>query len=60
MIRNTVCPRSSDPFAIVTYSIKYVTTSWTDGIIFDELLKITSYVSLLFLVNGPCPTIALA
>ena len=25
----TVCPRSSDPFYIVTYYIKWVTTSWT-------------------------------
>ena len=29
----TVCPRSSAPFYIVTYYIKWVTTSWTDGII---------------------------
>ena len=28
----TVCPRSKDPFYVVTYSIKWVTTSWTDGI----------------------------
>ena len=27
----TVCPRSSDPFYIVTYYIKWVTDSWTDG-----------------------------
>ena len=27
----TVCPRSSDPFYIVTYYIKWVSTSWTDG-----------------------------
>ena len=27
----TVCPRSSDPFYIVTYYIKWVTTSWTDS-----------------------------
>ena len=27
---HTVCPRSSDPFFIVTYYIKWVTT-WTDG-----------------------------
>ena len=26
----TVCPRSSDPFCIVTYDMKWVTTSWTD------------------------------
>jgi len=25
----TVCPRSSDPFDIVSYYIKWVTTSWT-------------------------------
>ena len=28
----TVCPKSSDPFYIVTYYIKWVTSSWTDGI----------------------------
>ena len=27
--KNTVCPRSNDPFCIVTYYIKWVTTSWT-------------------------------
>ena len=27
----TVCPRSSDPFYIVTYYIKWVTTSRADG-----------------------------
>ena len=26
---STVCPGSSDPFYIVTYNIKWVTTSWT-------------------------------
>ena len=26
-----VCPRSSYPFYIVTYYIKWVTTSWIDG-----------------------------
>ena len=25
----TVCPRSSDPFYIVTYHIKWVTSLWT-------------------------------
>ena len=25
----TICPRSSDPFCIVTYYIRLVTTSWT-------------------------------
>ena len=28
----TVCPRSSDPFYVVTYYIKLVTTSWTHSI----------------------------
>ena len=27
----TVCPRSSEPFYIVTYYTKWGTTSWTDG-----------------------------
>ena len=31
MYERTVCPRSSDPFYIATYYIKWVTTSWTDG-----------------------------
>ena len=25
----TVCPKSSDPFHIISYYIKWVTTSWT-------------------------------
>ena len=29
LLGHTVCPRSSDPFYIVTYYIKWVTTSWT-------------------------------
>ena len=29
----TVCPGSSDPFYIVTYYIKWVTTSWTHGML---------------------------
>ena len=28
----TVCPGSSDPFYIVSYYIRYVTTSWTYSI----------------------------
>ena len=27
----TVCPGSSDPFFLVSYYIKWVTTSWTYG-----------------------------
>ena len=30
-IFHTMCPRSSDPFYIVTYYIIWVTTSWTHG-----------------------------
>ena len=30
-IRSTVCPRSSDPFHVVTYYIQWANTSWTDG-----------------------------
>ena len=29
MCNTTVCPGSSDPFYIVTYYTKWVTTSWT-------------------------------
>ena len=32
--KQTVCQRSSDPLYIVTYYIKWVTTSWTDGIFY--------------------------
>ena len=35
----TVCPRSSDPFYIVTY-IKWLTTSWTDNIQMKNTLVI--------------------
>ena len=28
----TVCPRSSDPFNVVTYFIIWFTTSWTNSI----------------------------
>ena len=30
---NTVCPRSSDPFYVATYYIKWGTASWTYSII---------------------------
>ena len=32
---NSVCPGSSDPFYIVTYYIKWVTTSWTHSSLSD-------------------------
>ena len=39
----TMCPRSSDPFYVVTYSIKWVTTTWTYstiGIVFARKEKV--------------------
>ena len=30
-LKITVCPRISDPFYIVSYYVKWVTTSWTHG-----------------------------
>ena len=38
---HTVCPGSSDPIYIVTFFIKWVTTSWTDSI--HELVGIFHY-----------------
>ena len=35
-LTSTVCPRSSDPFYIVTYYIKWGTTTLTDGNIKHE------------------------
>ena len=38
-----MCPRSSDPFYVVTYSIKWVTTTWTYstiGIVFARKEKV--------------------
>ena len=32
-----LCPRSSGPFYILTYYMKWVTTSWTDGIRISKL-----------------------
>ena len=37
----TVCPGSSDPFYIVTYYIKWVTTSWPHSTLGDTKAKIT-------------------
>ena len=35
---STTCPRNSDPFYIVTYTIKWVTTSWTQSSIGLKIL----------------------
>ena len=34
----TVCPGSSDPFHIVTYYMKWVTTSWTHSMVYELYL----------------------
>ena len=34
----TVCPRSSDPFYVVFNYIKWVTTSWTDGMYYINII----------------------
>ena len=36
-ILHTVCPGSSDPFYIVTYYLKWVTTTWTHSMIKTDL-----------------------
>ena len=38
--RHTVCPGSSDPFDIVSYNIKWVTTSWTYSNTLKGFMKI--------------------
>ena len=43
-IEHIVCPRINDPFYIVTYYIKWVTTSWTHSI--------NHVVSLIYNVKG--------
>ena len=41
---DTVCPRSSDPIYIVSYYIKWVTTSWTYSI--HQGIKTKNYIIL--------------
>ena len=40
----TVCPRSSGPFYVVTYYIKWVTTSWTHSTLLYYNSKKPGYV----------------
>ena len=41
----TICPRSSDPFYIVSYSVNWVTTSWTYSTILIAIISdIFSYL----------------
>ena len=42
----TVCPWSSDPFNVVTYFIKWVTTSWTYSITFNTFHKVSCFIRL--------------
>ena len=53
------CPRSSDPFCIVTYDIKWVSTYWTDGYMRDGPdIKVTgypAYVTILCIYKQYCP-----
>ena len=37
LTKSTLCPRSCDPFYIVSYYIKWVTTSWAYSIILSKL-----------------------
>ena len=45
IVNYTVSPRSSDPFYVVSYYIKWVTTSWTHSYI-DQTEIISSYISI--------------
>ena len=36
----TICPRSSDPFYVVSYYIKWVTTSWTHSTYHIEIMRL--------------------
>ena len=47
----TICPRSSDLFYIVSYYIKWVTTSWTHSLIDSLEVNISSALQHLQLLN---------
>ena len=49
--QSTVCPRSSDPFYIVTYYIKWVTTSWTDGSCSQRIPDSVALQPLIYIFN---------
>ena len=55
---STVCPGSSDTFHIVSYYIKWVTTSWTHGIsaCIDMVCQINSNAYSNRLQNSPPPS----
>ena len=41
-----MCPRSSYPFCIVKYYIKWVTTSWTDNTGYEDLTYLFKLIQL--------------
>jgi len=44
---STVCPRSSDPFYLVSYNIKWGTTSWTYcniKVLYDPVISADFYI----------------
>ena len=51
----TICPRSSDPIYILSYYIKWVTTSWTQSNISTmvniKVVQILSFVHILFTIE---------
>ena len=55
---HTVCPRSSDPFYIVTNYIKWVTTSWTCSV-FIKISLLYTHVQTKREVHGGCHGILL-
>ena len=53
--KHTACPKSIDPFYTVTYFLKWVTTSWTDGNANVQSLKLISFESFLWKYTDPYP-----
>ena len=51
VLGDTVCPRSSDPFYVVTYYIKWVATSWTYSM-FINFLVVTRKESMLSSIHS--------
>ena len=52
---STICPGSSDPFYIVSYYMKLVTTSWTYGTVCTRKRLIRIVHEHLPLLIPPCP-----
>ena len=41
---NTICPRSIDPFYVISYYIEWVTKSWTHSRSYDKYINILSLI----------------